>query len=152
MYSRFLAILHVQQANEKTCTTTYDFTTGRLAATLRPFLNHSYKIMGDFLAFNSNRNQFQWTGSVKQFESFIIQRLNVSKEDVWSKANNGICMVWKTPNATFNFYLKTKTLQVQDIKPLTGSIREILFQSLGHSHRLPMKLSPAMKLTTYLSN
>ena len=39
--------------------------------------------------------------------------MHASKEDVQSKANNGTCMVWKTPNVTFNFYLKTKTLQVQ---------------------------------------
>ena len=69
--------------------------------------------MDDFLVFNSDRNQFKWTGSVEQFESYMIQRLNVSKEDVQSKGNNGTCMVWKTPNVTFNFYLKTKTLKVQ---------------------------------------
>ena len=40
--------------------------------------------MDDFLVFNSDRNQFKWTGSVEQFESYMIQRLNVSKEDVQS--------------------------------------------------------------------
>ena len=89
--------------------------------------------MDDFLVYNSDRNQFKWTGSVEQFESFMFQRLNVSKEDVQSKANNGTCMVWKTPNVTFNFYLKTKTLQVQC--KAVDPIREILFQSLGHSHQ-----------------
>ena len=59
--------------------------------------------MDDFLVFNSDRNQFKWTGSIEQFESFMFQRLNVSKENVQSKANNGTCMVWKTPNVTFNF-------------------------------------------------
>ena len=89
--------------------------------------------MDDFLVFNSDRNQFKWTGSVEQFESYMIQRLNVSKEDVQSKGNNGTCMVWKTPNVTFNFYLKTKTLKVQG--KAVDPIREILFQSLGHSHQ-----------------
>ena len=89
--------------------------------------------MDDFLVFNSDRNQFKWTGSVEQFETYMIQRLNVSKEDVQSKGNNGTCMVWKTPNVTFNFYLKTKTLQVQG--KAVDPIREILFQSLGHSHQ-----------------
>ena len=42
-------------------------------------------------------------------------------------------MVWKTPNVTFNFYSKTKTLQVQG--KAVDPIREILFQSLGHSHQ-----------------
>ena len=83
----------------------------------------------------------------------MFQRLNVTKEDVQSRANNGTCMVWKTPNVAFNFYLKTKTLQVQG--KAVDPIREILFQSLGHSHqdqtRGPMKLSLVMKLTTYLS-
>ena len=39
--------------------------------------------------------------------------------------------MWKTPNATFNFYLKAKTLQVQGkaVEP----IRNTLLQSLGHS-------------------
>ena len=46
---------------------------------------------------------------------------------------NRTCMVWKTPNVTFNFYLKTKTLQVQG--KAVDPIREILFQSLGHSHQ-----------------
>jgi len=89
--------------------------------------------MDDFLVFNSDRNQFKWTGSVEQFESFMLHRLNVSQEDVQSKANNGTCMVWKTPNVTFNFYLKTKTLEVQG--KAVDSIREILFQSLGHCHQ-----------------
>ena len=42
-------------------------------------------------------------------------------------------MVWKTCNVTFTFYLKTKTLQVQG--KAIDPIREILFQSLGHSHQ-----------------
>ena len=45
--------------------------------------------MDDYLVFNSDRNQLKWTGSVEQFESYMIQRLNVSKEDVQSKGNNG---------------------------------------------------------------
>ena len=89
--------------------------------------------MDHFLVFNSHRNQFKWTGSVEQFESYMIQRLNVSKEDIQSKCNNGTCMVWMTPNVTFNFYLKTKTLQVQG--KAVDPIREILFQSLGQSHQ-----------------
>ena len=58
-------------------------------------------------------SHLKWTGPVKQFESFMLQRLNLSIENVQSKSNNCTCMVWKTPNATFNFYFKTKTLQVQ---------------------------------------
>ena len=42
----------------------------------------NYKTMDDFLVFNSDRNQFKWTGSVEQFGSFVCQRLNVSKKDV----------------------------------------------------------------------
>ena len=89
--------------------------------------------MDHFLLFNSHRNQFKWTGSVEQFESYMIQRLNVSKEDIQSKCNNGTCMVWMTPNVTFNFYVKTKTLQVQG--KAVDPIREIIFQSLGHCHQ-----------------
>ena len=49
---------------------------------MRAVANHPYKVMDDFLVFNSDRNQFKWTGSVEQFESFMFQRLNVLKEDV----------------------------------------------------------------------
>ena len=52
------------------------------------------KILDDFLVFNSDRNQLKWTGSFEQLESFIFQRLNVLKEDIQSKSNNGTCMVW----------------------------------------------------------
>ena len=87
--------------------------------------------LDNFLVFNSGKNQFKWTGSVQQLESFIFQTLNISQEHAQSKANNGTCVVWKTPNATFNFYLKTKTLQVQG--KAVETIRNTLLQSLGHS-------------------
>jgi len=31
--------------------------------------------MDNFLVFNNDRNQFKWTGSVEQFQSFLLQRL-----------------------------------------------------------------------------
>ena len=89
--------------------------------------------MDNFLVFNSDKNQFKWTGSVEQFESFMLQRLNLSIEDVQSKSNHGTCVVWKTPNATFNFYLKTKTLQVQG--KAEEHTRKILLHSLGQSYQ-----------------
>ena len=67
----------------------------------------------NFLIFNSTKNQFKWTGSVEEFESFMFQRLGLSTAELQTKCYSGTCVVWKTPNVTFNLYAKTKTLQVQ---------------------------------------
>ena len=49
--------------------------------------------LDNFLVFNSGKNQFKWTGSVQQLESFIFQTLNISQEHAQSKANT-TGLVW----------------------------------------------------------
>jgi len=99
-----------------------------LMATAHGSTKFEFSDMDSFLVFNIDKNQFKRTGSVEQFESSMLQRLNLSMEDVQSKSNNRTCVVWKTPSATFNFCLKTKTLQVQ------GKAEEqILLYSLDQS-------------------
>ena len=102
-----------------------------LMATAHGSTKFEFSNMDNFLVFNIDKNQFKWTGSVEQFESSMLQRLNLSMEDVQSKSNNGACVVWKTPSATFNFYLKTKTLKVQG--KAEEHTRQILLHSLGQS-------------------
>ena len=102
-----------------------------LMATAHGSTKFEFSNMDNFLVFNIDKNQFKWTGSVEQFESSMLQRLNLSMEDVQSKSNNGACVVWKTPSATFNFYLKTKTLQVQG--KAEEHTRQILLYSLDQS-------------------
>ena len=58
--------------------------------------------------------QYKWHGTTGQLEQFVTRKLKIPLDtDLLQKFNNGSCLVLKTPSVTFNFYIKTKTLQVQ---------------------------------------
>ena len=69
---------HVSEAEE---TTTYELT--------------------ESLLFNRSKNQFSWSGSPENFESFMLRKLGFSSVDILSKTSNGTCTVWKTANRDF---------------------------------------------------
>ena len=67
-----------------------------------------------FLSFDETKNQFKWNGSIAQLSQFISRRLEIPVDkELFQKSNNGSCSVLKTATVTFNFWSKSKTLQVQ---------------------------------------
>ena len=72
-----------------------------------------------FLWFNQRKSRFSWNGSVDELEQFVDARFVKGNEDgdcisgKLKKSSNGSCVVLKLPCATFNYYLTTKTLQIQ---------------------------------------
>ena len=72
-----------------------------------------------FLSFNQRKNRFSWNGDVDDLEQFLKARFVMGIEDGDSTSGklrmscSGSCAVLKLPRATFNFYLNTKTLQIQ---------------------------------------
>lgn len=64
------------------------------------------------LFFNTSKKQFVWKGSIDELHSFISYKFNIENETL-TRSGNDSRIVWKTPNLTFNFYVNTKTLQVQ---------------------------------------
>ena len=67
-----------------------------------------------FLSFDETKNQFKWNGSIVQLSQFISRRLEIPVDkELFQKSNNGSCSVLKTATKTFNFWSKSKTLQVQ---------------------------------------
>ena len=83
-----------------------------------------------FLSLNQRKNRFSWNGDVDDLEQFLKARFVMGIEDGDSTSGklrmscNGSCAVLKLPRATFNFYLNTKTLQIQG--SACGDIRKVL--------------------------
>ena len=83
----------------------------------------------NFLVYDSSKNRFFWNGTAADLEKFIEHRLIAPEEDGGSDltaSSNDHCAVFKTPSATFNFYLRTKTLQVQG--KASGEMKNILLE------------------------
>ena len=79
-----------------------------------------------FLSFDETKNQFKWNGSIAQLSQFISRRLEIPVDkELFQKSNNGSCSVLKTATVTFNFWSKSKTLQVQ------GKLTEEMKSSLA---------------------
>ena len=87
----------------------------------------SYEL-AESLLFNLRKNQFTWSGSPHNFESFMLRKLGFSSPDILSKTSNGTCTVWKTANVTFNLYSKSKTLLVKGKVVHVQSTRKSLRQ------------------------
>ena len=87
-----------------------------------------------FLSFNQRKSRFSWNGSADELEQFLDARFVKGNEDgnedgdctsgKLKRSCNGSCVVLKLPCATFNFYLTTKTLQIQG--SACGDIRKFL--------------------------
>ena len=83
-----------------------------------------------FLSFNQRKSRFSWNGSVDELQQFIDARFVKGNEDgdcasgELKKSSNGSCVVLKLPCMTFNYYLTTKTLQIQG--SACGDIRKSL--------------------------
>ena len=83
----------------------------------------------NFLVYDSSKNRFFWNGTAADLKKFIEHRLIAPEEDGGSDltaSSNDHCAVFKTPSATFNFYLRTKTLQVQG--KASGEMKNILLE------------------------
>ena len=82
--------------------------------------------LNKFLSFDETKNQFKWNGSIAQLSQFISRRLEIPVDkELFQNPNNGSCSVLKTATVTFNFWSKSKTLQVQ------GKLTEEMKSSLA---------------------
>ena len=82
-----------------------------------------------FLSFNQRKNRFSWNGDVDDLEQFLKARFVIIEDGDSTSGKlrmscSGSCAVLKLPRATFNFYLNTKTLQIQ--RSACGDIRKVL--------------------------
>ena len=101
-------------------------------------------VLAESLLFNRSKNQFSWSGSPENFESFMLRKLGFSSADILSKTSNGTCTVWKTANVTFNLYSKSKTLLVQGKAVHVQSMRNSLRQFCEETIQLDIDESSAI--------
>lgn len=76
------------------------------------------------ISFDNSKNQFKWHGDYKELKNFLLSLTDEGETALVAENDNGSCQVLKLKNVTFNFYGKTKTLQIQ------GSLKDVFSEKL----------------------
>ena len=66
-----------------------------------------------YFSYLESKSQLKWNGNTEQLLQFLASELHI-KTCNFQVSDNGSCGFFKTAHVTYNFYHKTKTLQVQD--------------------------------------
>ena len=79
------------------------------------------------LSFDNSKKQFKWHGDYKELKAYLFSLTEEGESALVAENDNGSCQVLKLKNVTFNFYGKTKTLQIQ------GSLKDEFSEKLRKS-------------------
>ena len=79
------------------------------------------------LSFDNSKKQFKWHGDYKELKAYLFPLTEEGESALVAENDNGSCQVLKLKNVTFNFYGKTKTLQIQ------GSLKDEFSEKLRKS-------------------
>ena len=112
----------------------------------------SYEL-AESLLFNLRKNQFTWSGSPHNFESFMLRKLGFSSPDILSKTSNGTCTVWKTANVTLTYTQRLKPYWLRE-KWYMYNLRESRFAKFAKNlyNLAQMKAPPLLQMKQFTSH
>lgn len=71
--------------------------------------------MAATLSFIESKKQFKWSGEFEDLKIFLLSEVKEDNSTLLSENDNGSCKVLKFESITFNYYVRTKTLQMQGV-------------------------------------